>query len=230
MNTDLPDAIFFDFDGVLVESNAIKVDAFERLYAGYGPTILSRVMDYIEGKEGISRVEKIRHAHDVFLGIKLSDAELAILAGRYSRLVEDAVVACPWVAGAREFLEAHHGRLPLFVVTGTPEDEIKRIVASRAMDHYFTEVRGSPLRKPVIVRDLLARHDLTATRSVFVGDAPFDHETAYQTGLRFIGRVPTGRPTPFPVDTEIAADLTDLANRLNVPGETADPTAWLRGN
>jgi phosphoglycolate phosphatase-like HAD superfamily hydrolase len=225
VSADLPDAIFFDFDGVLVESNAIKVDAFERLYAGYGPSILARVMDYIEGKEGISRVEKIRHAHDVFLGVKLDDAGLAVLAQRYSRMVEAAVVACPWVAGAREFLESHSGRLPLFVVTGTPEDEIGRIVASRRMGHYFTAVRGSPLRKPAIVRDLLARYGLRASRSVFVGDAPFDHATADETGLRFIGRVPPGRPTPFPVDTEVAADLTDLADRLAAPDGTADPAA-----
>lgn len=213
----LPDAIFFDFDGVLVESNAIKVDAFERLYAGYGPSILARVMDYIEDKEGISRVEKILYAHKAFLGIELNDDDLAVLAKRYSRMVEDAVVACPWVDGAREFLEAHRSQLPMFVVTGTPEDEIGRIVERRNMAHYFTEVRGSPLRKPAIVRELLDRYDLAASRSVFIGDAPFDYETADETGLRFIGRVPSGRPTPFPVDTEIAANLTDLAERLAVP-------------
>lgn len=214
MTAQLPDAILFDFDGVLVESNAIKVDAFERLYAGYGPSILARVMDYIDGKEGISRVEKIRHAHEIFLGKTLSDEELAVLAGRYSSLVEEAVVACPWVAGAREFLEAHRGRLPLFVVTGTPEEEILRIVAGRGMTHYFTAVRGSPPRKPIIVRELLAKYGLSAGRSVFVGDAPFDHETAAETGLRFIGRVPAGRQAPFPADTETVVDLTDLAARL----------------
>lgn len=204
---------------MLVESNAIKVEAFERLYAGYGPAILARVMDYIDGKEGISRVEKIQHAHEAFLGIRLSDAELGVLAERYSRMVEEAVAACPWVAGAREFLEAHAGRLPLFVVTGTPEAEIRRIVERRDMARYFQAVRGSPPRKPPIVRELLARHRLTAERAAFVGDAPFDYATASETGLRFIGRVPPGRLSPFPEGTETAADLTDLAERLAAPPE-----------
>lgn len=219
--TIFPDAIFFDFDGVLVESNAIKVEAFERLYAGYGPSTLARVMDYIDGKEGISRVEKIRHAHEAFLGIRLTDAELGVLAERYSRMVEDAVAACPWVPGARDFLETYAHRLPIFVVTGTPEGEIKRIAERRGMTGYFRELRGSPPRKPPIVRDLLVRHGLAAERAVFIGDAPFDHETARETGLRFIGRVPPGRPSPFPAGTETAADLIDLAERLAEPPEIA---------
>ncbi|MDX9862462.1 MAG: HAD hydrolase-like protein [Rhodospirillales bacterium] len=212
-----PDAIFFDFDGVLVESNAIKVDAFERLYAGYGPAILARVMDYIDGNEGISRVEKIRHAHEAFLGVRLGDAELSVLAERYSQMVEAAVATCPWVSGAREFLETYAGRLPLFVVTGTPEVEIRRIADRRGLTPYFREIRGSPPRKPPIVRELLDRHRLAAERAVFIGDAPFDRQTALETGLRFIGRVPAGRPSPFPTATETAPDLRDLAERLAAP-------------
>jgi phosphoglycolate phosphatase-like HAD superfamily hydrolase len=216
-----PEAIFFDFDGVLVESNAIKLEAFEQLYASYGPTTLARVMDYIDSREGISRVEKIRHAHEAFLGIHLSETELGILTDRYSSLVEDAVVASPWVGGAREFLEAHAGRLPMFVVTGTPEVEIRRIAERRGMAPFFTELRGSPLRKPPIVRELLARHGLAAERAVFIGDALFDHQTACETGLRFIGRVAPGQPSPFPAGTETAADLGDLAERLAAPPQTA---------
>jgi len=218
-----PEAIFFDFDGVLVESNAIKIEAFERMYAGYGPATLARVMDYIDDKEGISRVEKIRHAHEAFLGIRLSDAELGVLAERFSHMVEDAVVASPWVAGAREFLEAYAGRLPLFVVTGTPEGEFRRIAERRGMTHYFREMRGSPPRKPPIVRELLAGHGLTPERTALIGDAPFDYQTARETGLRFIGRVPPGRLSPFPVGTETVVDLGDLAERLAAPPPAFEP-------
>jgi len=199
------------------------MEAFERLYAGYGPAVLARVMDYIDDKEGISRVEKIRHAHEAFLGIRLSDGELGVLAERYSRMVEDAVAACPWVAGAREFLESHAGRLPLFVVTGTPHAEILRIVARRDMGRYFQEIWGSPPHKTPIVRELLARNGLAAERTAFIGDAPFDYTTARETGVRFIGRVPPGRFSLFPEGTETVADLTNLAERLTAPPEAAGP-------
>lgn len=209
-----PDAIFFDFDGVLVDSTPIKVRAFTTLYTEYGPEKLARVMAYMKGKEGISRVDKIRHAHKAFLGIELSEEDLAVLAERYSKQVEEAVIDCPWVPGAQEFLEANRSRFPLFVVTGTPEAEILRIVERRAMGRYFVSVRGSPPDKPPIVRELLARHGLSPERCLFVGDAPFDFETALVTRLNFIGRVPEGDPSPFPEGTVILPDLTRLPDAM----------------
>jgi len=199
---------------VLAETNAIKNDAYSRLYRPYGADVHARVMEYIDSREGISRVVKIREAHKAFLGVELSEAELADLAGTYSRMVEEAVVAARWVAGAREFLEARAGRLPMAVISGTPEAEMRRIVEKRDMARYFVAVRGSPPKKPPIVRELLARHRLRAERTVFVGDAPFDREAALETGLRFIGRVPADRPSPFPDGTATVPDLTGLAAAL----------------
>ncbi len=212
----LPDAIFFDFDGVLVDSTPIKVEAFTRLYSEIAPPDkLEPILAHLDGKEGISRVEKILEVHRDFLGIDLSEAELGELAGRYSRLVVDAVVACPAVAGASQFLDAHAGRIPLFVVTGTPETEILGIVERRGMGHWFTAVRGSPPRKPPIIRELLAAHGLGAGRCAFIGDAIYDWESARDTELHFVGRVPDGEPSPFPPGTVTLPDLTDLSRALD---------------
>ncbi len=215
MTVILPDAIFFDFDGVLVDSTPIKVEAFTRLYSEEAPDEVGPIMDYLNGQEGISRVEKIREVHRDFLGIDLTEDELATLAGRYSGMVVDAVVACPAVAGAEAFIEAHAGRIPLFVVTGTPEPEILGIVERRGMGGWFTAVRGSPPRKPPIIRELLAEHGLNGGRCVFIGDASFDWESATGTGLNFIGRVPEGEASPFPPGTVTVRDLTDLPRFLN---------------
>jgi phosphoglycolate phosphatase-like HAD superfamily hydrolase len=195
---------------VLTESADVKAAAFAELYGGYGAEVLAAVMAHHEAHEGISRIEKIRHCHREILGIDLSPEELAALARRYSDLVEDQVVACAWVAGAREFLEAHSGRLPLFVVSGIPEDELGRVVERRGMGRYFTAVRGSPALKDAIIREVLAAHRLAAERTVFVGDAMTDYNAAIATGVPFLGRVAPGRASPFPEGTATIPDLTGL--------------------
>ena len=205
------DAVFFDFDGVLAESIDIKVAAFETLYAGFGREVVARVVAHHKAHEGISRLEKVRHCHREFLGIELDDGQVAEWGGRYSALVEEAVVACDWVPGAREFLDAHRGRLPLFVVSGTPDDELKRIVEGRAMAHYFTSVHGSPPRKPPILEGLLAAHGIAPERALFVGDSMTDYDAAEATGLAFLGRVAAGSANPFPAGTTIVPDLNGLA-------------------
>ena len=159
---------------------------------------------------GVSRIQKIRHCHREMLGIALEPEELMALGRRFSGLVVDAVVDSDWVDGARTLLDGLVGRLPLFVVSGTPEPELREIVARRGMDGYFTAVRGSPPDKITVIHELLDAHDLPAERVLFIGDAMTDHDAAQATGLRFIGRVPPGEESPFPPATAIVPDLTAL--------------------
>ena len=204
-------AIFFDFDGVLAESLDIKVRAFTELYKEHGPEILARVLAHHRAHGGVSRIQKIRHCHREMLGIRLEPEKLMTLGRRFSSLVVDAVVESAWVEGARELLDGLVGRLPLFVVSGTPEPELHDIVARRGMNDYFVAVRGSPPDKITVIRELLDAHDLPADRVLFVGDAMTDYDAAHVTGLRFIGRVPPGEESPFPPATAIVTDLTTLS-------------------
>ena len=204
-------AVFFDFDGVLAESLDIKIRAFIALYEEYGPEILERVLAHHRTHGGVSRIQKIRYCHREMLGIQLQPEELMALGRRFSSLVVDAVVDSVWVEGARELLDGLVGRLPLFVVSGTPEPELHDIVSRRGMDDYFVSVRGSPPDKITVIRELLDAHDLPAEQVLFVGDAMTDHDAAQATGLRFIGRVPPGEENPFPAATAIVPDLTALS-------------------
>ena len=203
-------AIFFDFDGVLVESAEIKTRAFEALYRGNADDVIKAVVTHHLAHEGISRVEKIRHCHRAYLNIDLGDDELADLAAQYSSLVRDSVVACDGVPGAVDFLENQSGKLPIFVVSGTPEDELIDIIEMRGMSRYFTSIHGSPRHKAPIVTDLLESHALSGPDCLFVGDAMTDYRAAADTGLHFIGRVGQGHVDLFPAGTTIIRDLTEL--------------------
>ena len=49
------DAIVFDFDGTLVQSNKIKTWAFGELYKEHGEKIVQKIIDYNKEHEGIPR-------------------------------------------------------------------------------------------------------------------------------------------------------------------------------
>lgn len=204
------DAIFFDFDGVLAESTDIKTEAFRTLYAPYGAAVVAQVLEHHRAHGGVSRRKKIRWCHKYLLGRRLSEPELEQLAEHFSRLVEYAVAESAWVPGAWETLQELHGRLPMFVISGTPKGELQRIVARRQMTHFFVEVHGSPPSKVPIIRDLLERHGLAADRVLFVGDSTTDYDAAKATGLPFLGRVAPGDDNPFPPGTEIVPDMTEF--------------------
>ncbi|MCW8863041.1 MAG: HAD hydrolase-like protein [Rhodospirillales bacterium] len=202
--------MFLDFDGVILESVSVKTQAFADLYAPHGQDVVARVLDLHRRHGGISRLVKIRTAHKDFLGIDLSDDALAHLANDYARRVVNHVIACPWVPGAQDFLERHRGKTALFVVSGTPEKELRYIVEQRGMTRYFNGVYGSPMLKDRIINDVMAENGLHKNRAVMIGDAMTDYDAARKTGLRFIGRVAPGDRNPFPKGTEVVADLSNV--------------------
>ena len=61
------------------------------------------------------RFEKFRLYHKEFLGIDLTESELADLADQFSHLVLDKVVAAPYVQGAYEFLSEYHNFYDFFL-------------------------------------------------------------------------------------------------------------------
>lgn len=203
------DALIFDFDGVLVESVDVKTRAFAALYAQYGSEVVKQVVSYHLEHGGVSRFEKFGHFHRTFLGKSLSDEEEAGLGERFSRLVEDEVVTSAYVEGAKEFLDTYYQTIPMFVASGTPDAELKRIVARRGMAHYFVSVHGTPASKGEILRGIVERHGYRRERVLMVGDATTDYQGALEAGVQFLARA-VENPGPFPVGTPVLPDLTGL--------------------
>ncbi len=223
MNPPRFDAIVFDFDGVLVESVDVKTRAFAALYEPHGEDVVKRVVAWHLAHGGVSRYEKFRYFHRAFLGRELDHTEEVELAHRFSSLVEEAVIAAPWVSGALEFLEGWHARLPLYVASGTPEEELLRIIGRRGMARYFAGVAGAPRKKGAILRDFLARSGAAPARLLMVGDAMTDFDGATETGVSFLGIAPAGANS-FPAGVAVLPDLNGLTAFLETapaPSETA---------
>lgn len=206
------DAIIFDFDGVLVESVDVKTNAFATLYSEYGEKIVEKVKEYHLLHCGISRFEKFRYYHESLLFKTLTKEEEIALGDRFSQYVEDAVVESKYVAGAYNFLEKYYKLIPLFVASGTPDLELKRIIARRNMNHYFVSVHGSPAKKKDIIQNIVTKYNFVADRVLMVGDAIADYDGAIGAGVKFVGRVLQYPATePFKSGTLVLPDLIKLA-------------------
>ncbi len=207
-------AIVFDFDGVLAESVEVKGEAFCTLYDSHGPDIQRKVLAYHRAHGGISRFDKIRHFEEEFVGRPVTSKDVNHLAQRFSALVEDRVIAAPWVAGARDFLEQFYQILPLFVASATPQEEIERIVKARRMAFYFKGVFGSPEKKSAHLQTIARTYGFPVSRILMVGDTVSDYNAAAESGTAFLGRHISNIPCPFPEGTPTIADLRELGSRI----------------
>jgi len=202
-------AIIFDFDGVLVESVDVKTRAFADMYARYGDDVVRQVIDYHLANGGVSRLKKFRYFHEVILKNPLSLQEEKALGETFSNLVKDAVINAPWVPGAFEFLSEFYKKIPLFVASGTPDEEIREIVECKGMNHFFVSVHGTPSTKKDIINRICNTYEFDCITVMMVGDAITDYDGARSAGVRFVGRCSKGRG-PFPPDVEVIKDLKRL--------------------
>nr|WP_320013218.1 HAD-IA family hydrolase [uncultured Desulfobulbus sp.] len=198
-------AVLFDFDGVIADSTAVKVEAFHTLFTSFGSMIQEAVVNYHLDNGGMPRIEKIRHCYTQFVGRPISDAHLTLECEKFADMVREAVIASPLIPGALETLKSlKEQAIPCFVVSGTPHEEMNAIVEAKGLKEYFVEVHGSPRTKPVVVADILQRFTLFPSSCLFVGDALADYQAAQKHGLNFLGIVPAGKPSLFPAQTTTA--------------------------
>jgi len=184
-------AIIFDLDGVIIDSAEIKTRAFEVLFADY-PDKVGEIVDYHKKNAGISRYLKFRHFYEKILGQELSSQKEAELGERFSQIVLGQVLKAPLVLGTIEFLSRNKDRYIFFIVSGTPEEELRNIIAYRQLSHFFREIRGTPKQKAEIIEDILNTYSFEAREVVFVGDAESDWASAEKVGVSFVARVTPG--------------------------------------
>lgn len=185
-------AAVFDFDGVVLESADIKTRAFSALFDGD-----ERAVAYHLAHAGVSRYDKFRHITVELLGAPYDEVEERRLGERFTGLVLEEVLRCPFVPGARELLERRSREARLFVASGTPQAELRDIVRARDLEPFFAGVFGTPDTKDVIAARILRDEGIAAHEALFVGDAMTDLLGARAAGMPFVGRVAEGEPSPF---------------------------------
>jgi len=202
-------AVFFDFDGVIVDSANIKTNAFAKMFRNYGSRVEQEVVAYHLKHMGVSRFDKFQYYYENLLMMPVSEEKLQELAAEFSRAVLSEVLVAPYIPGALETLETlKAANIPSFIVSGTPDDEMNLIIKSKGLSNYFEEVHGSPRKKSEIVAEILGRKGFIPSECLFIGDAMTDYAAARERGVCFIGVLTDDSPSPFPAGTWVSSSVT----------------------
>jgi phosphoglycolate phosphatase len=211
-----PAALLLDFDGVILESVELKIQAYLKIYENEAPGKLAQVLEYQSLHGGITRRVKFRHFEQQLFGRSGDSAEIERLSADFTRLVHDAVLACPFVPGAEKFLRSAHDQVDLHVVSGTPVEELVDIIQRRGLSVYFKSVQGAPATKPEAFARILMQNGYEPACTLAVGDATTEYLAATGLGIPFLGVVPDGEPNPFPAHVPVVPSLETLDQLVGV--------------
>ena len=207
--------LVLDFDGVIVESNDVKTEAFREVFARF-PEHAEAMIAFHRDNVSLSRFAKFDHLLER-LGRPGDEGLRAELAVDFSRRTVDGIVEVPLVAGAEAFLREASGRVPLYLASVTPAQDLHVILERRGLHAWFRGVYGCPpWTKPEAVRDALAREGCAPDEALLIGDSAGDQRAAAETGVGFLARDSglTFDTPPQPAFRDLTGVAAHIRNRL----------------
>jgi phosphoglycolate phosphatase-like HAD superfamily hydrolase len=189
--------LVFDFDGTLVDSNPIKLRAFETCFAEF-PHRREEILAYCLGHHAVPRGDKFRHVYERIIGLPYTDATAIVLHKRFFALTTDQIVAAPEIAGASAFLESVHGDHRTALLSSTPHQILVHLLVERGWSRLFSCVRGAPVDKREWLVSLRGEWGLGEGDAVVFGDTDEDVAAAWAAGCVpvMVGEAPVGAHVP----------------------------------
>ncbi len=179
------DNLIFDCDGVILNSNLVKSNAFYEVALPYGKDAADRLLSYNRRHGGISRIKKFSYFINDILNIRNQDTLLRELLDQYAANIEKGLLECEVAEGLNELKAATKGSR-WFIVSGGAESELQDLFNKRDIDKYFDGgIFGNPRNKDDILNHM-AQSGLLTGKSLFLGDSEYDHKVAKIYNLDFV--------------------------------------------
>lgn len=174
-----------DCDGVILDSNQIKSDAFHAVAVHYGEQYARQLVDYHKKNGGISRFEKMEFFVSNILKKKANRREIERLIEAYGKICLQKLLKCKQTPMANEFFEALPENVKRYVVSGGRYDELEYVFEQRKLNCFFDGIYGSPESKTEIL-SRLTKENCLPKPAVLVGDSKYDYIAAKSIGADFI--------------------------------------------
>lgn len=204
--------LILDFDGVIVESNQVKTDAFIHVFGRF-PEYTETMMAFHYANVSLTRFSKFEHL--LKLMGKTNDNDLkANISKDFSRHVLEGMMKVPLVSGAIRFLQMITSRIPVYLASVTPEKELILILKQRELLHWFRGVYGCPpWTKTNAINDILSKEGFKPEQALLIGDSAGDQRAAKACGIEFFAR-DSGLNFDLPLP-QMFQDMNEIANYIN---------------
>lgn len=207
--------IVFDFDGVLVDSNAVKRRAYYDALADIrgAADAITEVLSAPAAEQSdrystLARVVSLLRDRDL-LNAQDPARLAAERAERYTAICDRELALCDEIPGASRMLATLSQSLPLYVNSATPESILRTTVAGRGWTSFFRDTLGAPVTKADNLRRIALAEGIQAHQMLFVGDSEIDRVAAGQAGCPFVGVVIEEGRFEAPVQ-QVVTNLSDL--------------------
>lgn len=187
MNKSLTDyqTLVFDCDGVVLNSNKIKTQAFYEATVQFGHEHAQALVNYHIANGGISRYAKVKHFIEEILKIDYDEKVYRCILNRFAQALKASLISCEVAQGLSQLREKTYAANWL-IVSGGDQNELREVFAVRALDKYFGGgIFGSPDTKDLILSREIRNYNIRQP-ALFIGDSKYDYQASRIAGLDFV--------------------------------------------
>jgi len=179
--------ILFDCDGVVLNSNFLKIEAYRLTALEFGASEedAMKLVNYHIEYTGISRNIKFTYFLETILKKQADESSMNHLLKQLNIEVERLLENCD-IAEGLERLREKTKQAHWMIVSGGDQEEIIRLFSRKSLLKYFdVGIFGSPDSKEEIVARELKK--ITGqSPALFIGDSKYDYQVAKKNNLDFI--------------------------------------------
>ena len=175
----------FDCDGVILDSNRVKTEAFRQVGNQFGEQVATNLVEYHLNHGGFSRYNKFEYLLTNVLKQDSDPIKVTELANQYSECVYEKLLNCSVVDGLGKLRQSTKDSRWM-VVSGSDQLELRLLFKALHIDYFFDAgIYGSPQNKDEIIDEQHKLGNLLRP-ALFLGDSRYDHLTAKRAGIDFI--------------------------------------------
>tara|TARA_Y100001970_G_C14013354_1_gene739662 strand:+ start:204 stop:842 length:639 start_codon:yes stop_codon:yes gene_type:complete len=178
--------IIFDFDGVILDSNNSKKDAFVECYDELNDNLKEKIAKYHLKNLGVNRYIKIENIEKKILKNKNWKIDKEEKINNFSKIVKKKVLDSKFIPGVLNTIKRLNKDNDLFICSATPEKELVYICKKKKIFKYFKKIYGSPKSKKDILLNIMEKNKNLEKNFIYIGDAISDYNLAKDLKIKFI--------------------------------------------
>lgn len=180
--------IFWDFDGVIMNSNKIRDKGFELVLSEYPKAQVDKLMTFHQNNGGLSRYVKFRYFFEKIRGEKITEIEIKDYANKFSKIMMKSLTNSNLLINETfNFIKLNFKNYNMYIVSGSDQNELRKICDTLELTQYFISIYGSPINKNDLVKGILKKEKYNKKDCVLIGDSVNDYDAAKINGIKFMG-------------------------------------------
>lgn len=180
--------IFWDFDGVILESKFVRINGFKEALKDYPENAVKELLLYHDENGGKSRYDKFNYFFARILAKDHYDSDMSKALTLFNEYqLENLVNQDFIIKEIINFITEYQGVYSHVIISASDEQELRLICNKLNISHLFNGIFGSPIDKTSNIELRLKEFALDRSEVLYIGDTMNDYKAAVKNDIAFLG-------------------------------------------